>query len=562
MNAITTVEQYLAASRNDPRLRRTTLHYIADMIDYFGKERVFEGIYGMDRQISDIIAFFKGYAMSMERRLLLLVGPQGSGKSMTVDKLKRWLEEYSHKPDGALYAVDGCPFHQHPFDVIPPADREAEGVWWHEEAVPCPVCERIIARSGGWRQVPVRQIFISARDKIGVAKHTPTDLRREDITNFVGNINFAMLKERGSTYDPEAYDFEGKVIWANRGILDWTEVFKSRRQLLSLLLELIQSKRIDLANFPTVHVDAVVIGHTNYPEYNVFLAEDIMEPLRGRIHKVDFPYNVDVQGEMQIYRGLVERANRVRGEAKHVPQDVYELAATYAVRTRQESQGLRGLSPRFFEDAFSLAYTRAGRCIDLEVITEAIEETFAHQSIKDLNQKDLLKLFEETKVEFVNKKVDVIVEEIVPAHFYDYAQNLYLNYLDAAARSVLGEALSDGEKELLDDVEGILVQKRQISRQGRVAFENVLLERRDELRRMSYKDNEHLRGAMNEIVFNKIKNCLRLYEKTEEMDQKSRDLLDVLQRSAIEEHGYCPSCAPSLFKIIGGASRARRGGVP
>src|SRR5579884_1873214 len=464
MNAITTVEQYLAASRNDPRLRRTTLHYIADMIDYFGKERVFEGIYGMDRQISDIIAFFKGYAMSMERRLLLLVGPQGSGKSMTVDKLKRWLEEYSHKPDGALYAVDGCPFHQHPFDVIPPADREAEGVWWHEEAVPCPVCERIIARSGGWRQVPVRQIFISARDKIGVAKHTPTDLRREDITNFVGNINFAMLKERGSTYDPEAYDFEG---------------------------------------------------------------------------------------EMQIYRTLVERANRVRGEYKHVPEDVYELAATYAVRTRQDSQGLRGLSPRFFEDAFSLAYTRAARCIDLEVITEAIEDTFAHQSIKDLNQKDLLKMFEETKVEFVNKKVDQIIEEIVPTHFYDYGQNLYLNYLDASARNVLGEALAETEKELIDEVEGILVQKRLISRQGRVAFENVLVERRDELRRMSYRDNEQLRGAINEIVFNKIKNCLRLYEKTEEMDAKSRELLEVLERSAIEEHGYCSACARSLFKIIG-----------
>jgi serine protein kinase len=551
MNNIATVEAFLAASRADRRLTRTTLHYISDMIDYFGKAKVFEGIYGMDRQLDDIISFFKGYSMSMERRLLLLVGPQGSGKSMTVDKLKGRLEEYSQKPDGALYAVEGCPFHQHPFDLIPQDARDAEGIWWHPEAVPCPVCERTIARVGGWRAIPVGRIFISARDKIGVAKHTPTDLRREDITNFVGNINFAMLKERGSMYDPDAYDFEGKVIWANRGILDWTEVFKSRRQLLSLLLELIQSKRIDLANFPTVHIDTVVIGHTNYPEYNVFLSEDIMEPLRGRIHKVDFPYNVDVQGETQIYRGLVERANSVRGETKHVPQDVYDLAATYAVRTRHDSQGLRGLSPRFFEDSFSLAYTRGGRCIDLEVITGSIEKTFEHQSIKDLNQKDLLKVFEETKMEFVNKKVDLIVEKIVPTHFYDYAQNLYLNYLDAAARSVLGEALADGEKELIEEVEGILVQKRQISRQGRVAFENVLLERREELRRMSYRDNEHLRGAMNEIVFNKIKNCLRLYEKTEEVDTKSRDLLEVLERSAIEEHGYCPACARALFKIIG-----------
>jgi serine protein kinase len=295
----------------------------------------------------------------------------------------------------------------------------------------------------------------------------------------------------------------------------------------------------------------VVIGHTNYPEYNVFLSEDIMEPLRGRIHKVDYPYNVDTAGEMRIYRDLVETANRVRRENKHVPQDVFDLAATYAIKTRAESSGLRGLSPRFFEDAFSLGYTAARTCLDLEVITEAVESTFSHQSIKDLNQKDLLKVFEETKVEFINRKVEQLVENIVPTHFYDYGQNLYLNYLDAASRSVLGETLADSDKELLDEVEGILVQKRQISRQGRVAFENVLLERRDELRKMSYKDNEHLRGAINEIVFNKIKNCLRLYEKTEEMDAKSRELLEVLQRSAIEEHGYCESCARSLFRTIG-----------
>jgi len=545
-----TVSQYLEAARGDPRLRRTTHHYIADMIDYFGPERVFEGVFGMEAQLQDIVAYFKAYSMSMERRLLLLVGPQGSGKTMTVDRLKRRLEEYSRTDAGLLMAVDGCPFHQHPFDLVPPDVLEAAGIYWHEEAVPCPICDRLIARYG-WRGVPVRRITISARDKVGLAKHTPTDLRREDITNFVGNINFALLREKGSTYDPDAYDFEGKIIWANRGILDWTEVFKSRRQLLSLLLELIQSKRIDLANFPTVHVDEVVIGHTNYPEYQVFLSEDIMEPLRGRIYKVDFPYNTDLAGEKRIYAALVERANRVRGEAKHVSEDVLELAARYALKTREESQGMRGLSPRFFEDAFSYAYTLCGSCLDLDTLATAIERTFPHQSMKDMNLKELLRQFEETKVEFVNSKVDMIVEGIVPNHFYDYAQNLYLNYLDAAAKNVQGEALTEGEKELIDEVEGIMVQKRQISRQGRPAFENVLLERREELRRMSYRENEHLRPVINEIVFNKIKNLLRLYEKSEELDRKSQELLDVLYRTAIEEHGYCPVCARSLFKVLG-----------
>lgn len=546
-----TVQDYLQEARHDRRLRRTTHHYVSDMIEHYGRDRVFDGIYGMEKQLEAILAFFRAHSMSMERRLLLLVGPQGSGKTMTVDRLKRKLEEYSHTADGALYAIEGCPFHQHPFDLVPAEVRAEHGVYWHEESVPCPVCDRLIARHGGWRKLPVARVYISARDKIGVAKHTPTDLRREDITNFVGNINFAMLKERGSTYDPEAYDFEGKIIWANRGILDWTEVFKSRRQLLSLLLELIQSKRIDLANFPTVHVDEVVIGHSNYPEYLVFVSEDIMEPLRGRIHKIDFPYNVDLDGEKKIYKTLIERANRIRGEEKHVPEDVFELAARYALKTREESQGLRGLSPRFFEDAFSYAYTVAGRCADLEIISTAVEHTFEHQSMKDLNLKELLKQFEETKVEFINKKVDQIVEEVVPTHFYDYGQNLYLNYLEAAARNVAGDALAPGEKELVDEIEGIMVAKRQISRQGRVAFENVLLERRDELLRMSYKDNEHLRPVINEIVFNKIKNLLRLYEKSEELDGKSQELLDVLYRSAKEQYGYCDVCARSLFKVIG-----------
>jgi len=546
-----TVLDYLQEAHHDPRLRRTTHHYISDMIEHYGRDRVFEGVFGMEKQLDAIVAYFRAHSLSMERRLLLLVGPQGSGKSMTVDRLKRKLEQYSHTSDGALYAVEGCPFHQHPFDLIPIEAREEQRIFWHEEAVPCPICDRLVDKHNGWREVPVTRIYISARDKIGVAKHTPTDLRREDITNFVGNINFSMLKERGSTYDPDAYDFEGKIIWGNRGILDWTEVFKSRRQLLSLLLELIQSKRIDLANFPTVHVDTVVIGHSNYPEYNVFVSEDIMEPLRGRIHKIDFPYNVDQEGEKKIYKTLVERANRVRNEDRHVPEDVYDLAARYALKSREESQGLRGLSPRFFEDAFSYGYTLAESCLDLETISSAVERTFEHQSIKDLNLKDLLKQFEETKMEFINKKIDLIVEEIVPTHFYDYGQNLYLNYLEAASRNVTGDQLSGSEKELVDEVEGIMVSKRQISRQGRVAFENVLLERKDELTRMGYQENEHLRPVINEIVFNKIKNLLRLYEKSEELDTKGQELLDVLYRSARDEYGYCDVCARSVFKIIG-----------
>src|SRR5574341_1700687 len=146
-----TVIDYLQEARQDRRLRRTTHHYVSDMIEHYGPERVFEGVYGMEKPLADIVAYFRGHSMSMERRLLLLVGPQGSGKSMTVDRLKRKLEDYSHTGGGALYAVEGCPFHQHPFDLVPQDAREEQGIYWHEEAVPCPVCDRVLARHGSWR---------------------------------------------------------------------------------------------------------------------------------------------------------------------------------------------------------------------------------------------------------------------------------------------------------------------------------------------------------------------------------------------------------------------------
>ncbi len=38
-----TVHEYLQEARHDRRLRRTTHHYISDMIEYFGRPKVFEG---------------------------------------------------------------------------------------------------------------------------------------------------------------------------------------------------------------------------------------------------------------------------------------------------------------------------------------------------------------------------------------------------------------------------------------------------------------------------------------------------------------------------------------
>jgi len=100
-----TIRQYVSAARTDPRLRRTAHHYIADMLDDYTPETVFAGIHGIVKPIGDIVGFFRAHSLVMERRLLLLVGPQGSGKSTTVDKIKRHIERYSETDAGLAFSV-------------------------------------------------------------------------------------------------------------------------------------------------------------------------------------------------------------------------------------------------------------------------------------------------------------------------------------------------------------------------------------------------------------------------------------------------------------------------
>ncbi|MBI4870708.1 MAG: hypothetical protein HY814_03985 [Candidatus Riflebacteria bacterium] len=554
--SVQTVGDYVEASFEDHRLQRNTHHYISDMLDYYGPETVFEGIFGLEEQLKNIVLFFHAHNTSLERRLLLFVGPQGAGKSYTVDKIKKHLDLYSHTEEGAVWAVKGCPFHQHPFDLIPHderADLKADHeIRWFPEAIPCPVCEQKLKKHGGWRAVPVERIHISTTGKCGLAKHTPTDLRREDITNFLGNVNFSKLKKIGSTYDPESFDFEGKIIWANRGVLDWTEIFKSRRQLLGLLLELIQSKRIDMANFPTVHVDEIVIGHTNFPEYTVFVNEEIMEPLRGRIFKIEFPYGLDVENEKRILRKGVERTDHLKHQTKHVAEDTLTFAATYAVRTRKDSKGIAGLSPRFFQDVISIAYTQAGECIDLEVLSGAILKMFDHKSHKELNVEKIRELFEKTKEEFLHERIDTFINRLIPRskQFSEYGQRYYRNYLDAVVRNVRGENLGATEAALIQEVEDLLVVKEKISPKGKAAFESVLVERFEELAGMAYDKNEQLGAVVNEVVFNHVKNFLRLSNKTKRIDDQSREVQRILRETLIKEYGYCKHCAQVLFKVL------------
>ena len=105
--------------------------------------KFFDGeIFGIDKSLEQIVEYFHSSAQRLEvrKRILLLMGPVGGGKSTIVTMLKRGLERHTRTDDGAVYAIRGCPMHEEPLHLIPESMRDEltreYGVYIEGRAVP------------------------------------------------------------------------------------------------------------------------------------------------------------------------------------------------------------------------------------------------------------------------------------------------------------------------------------------------------------------------------------------------------------------------------------------
>src|SRR5260221_13563443 len=64
-------------------------------------------IFGLEKPLQQIVEYFHSGAQRLEvrKRILLLMGPVGGGKSTIVALLKRGLEDYTRNEAGAVYAI-------------------------------------------------------------------------------------------------------------------------------------------------------------------------------------------------------------------------------------------------------------------------------------------------------------------------------------------------------------------------------------------------------------------------------------------------------------------------
>jgi serine protein kinase len=71
--------------------------------------------------------------------------------------------------------------------------------------------------------------------QVAVAKTEPGDENNQDISSLVGKIDIRKL-EQFSQDDPDAYSYSGGLCLANRGLLEFVEMFKAPIKVLHPLL--------------------------------------------------------------------------------------------------------------------------------------------------------------------------------------------------------------------------------------------------------------------------------------------------------------------------------------
>lgn len=557
-------------------------------------------LFGLDKTLQQLVDYFHSAAKRLEvrKRILLLMGPVGGGKSTIVAMLKRGLEKYTRTEEGGVYAIKGCPMHEEPLHLIPEELRqEVEKEYdLYIEGDLCPACRQMVqdVYHGKIEDVVVQRISFTEKNRIGIGTFSPSDPKSQDISELTGSIDLSTIGQYGVESDPRAYRFDGELNIANRGLMEFIEMLKCDEKFLYGLLTLSQEQNIKTGRFAMIYADEVIISHTNESEYNAFIANKKSEALQDRIIVIKVPYNLRVSDEVKIYQKLVSQSDL---KGVHIAPYTLRVASIFAVLSRlQESkkagmslmkklklydgedvenftqkdvrelreeaprEGMEGISPRYVINRLSTALVRDNvSCINALDTLRALRDGFdQHTSISREDHERYLNLIAETRREYDELAKTEVQKAFVYA-FEESARTLLNNYLDNVEAFCNAQKIKDPitEEEMEPDEKLMRSIEEQIgiTENAKKAFREEILIRLSSLARkgqkFDYSSHERLREAIEKKLFADLRDVVKITTSSKTPDaEQLRRINDVVDR-LIEKHGYCPVCANELLKYVG-----------
>src|SRR6266853_667431 len=559
-----------------------------------------EEIFGIEKPLQQIVEYFHSAAQRLEvrKRILLLMGPVGGGKSSIVYLIKRGLEAYSRTEEGAIYAIKDCPMHEEPLHLIPHelrADVEKEfGIYIEGDL--CPHCRYMVDNQyrGRIEDVPVKRIAFSEKYRIGVGTFTPSDPKSQDISELVGGIDLSTIGEVGVESDPRAYRFDGELNIANRGIMEFVEMLKTDEKFLYVLLTLSQEQNIKTGRFSMIYADEVVVSHTNEHEYQSFVGNKKSEALQDRIILAKVPYNLRVSDEIKIYEKLLRQSAL---QNVHIAPYTLRVASIFAILTRLEPskkagmslmkklklydgediedfqqkdikelqeeavrEGMDGISPRYVINRLSNALIRQNTtCINpidaLRALRDGLDQ---HTSITREERERYLNFIQEARKEYD----EMAKKEVQRAFVYSYeesARTLLNNYLDNVEsycnKTKLRDPITDEEVEPDEQLMRSIEEQIGVSENAKRSFREEILIRISSLARkgltFDYTSHERLKEAIEKKLFADLRDVVKITTSTRTPDKEQLRKINEVVNRLMTEHGYCHVCANEILRYTG-----------
>lgn len=622
-----TFGEYVDIIKAHPQLARTAHRTLFDMVTAPGVEALPDGtkkypffetgenaIFGAERPLANFVGILEAAAHGLEprKRILLLMGPPGGGKSTIVSALKRGLERFSMTDEGATYAIDGCLMNEDPLHLIPrelrPKFEESFGV--HVEGDLCPQCNFKYNNPStpgvSLKDVRVKRIFFSEKDRIGIGTFMPSDPKSQDMSELVGSVDFSQLAERGSASDPRAYRFDGELNVANRGMMEFQEIFKFDERFLYILLGLAQEQVIKTGRFAQISADEIVVSHTNQGEYDKFVTEPKFAALRDRTLVIPVPYNLRVRDEARIYEKLIGQGDLTKvtegvRPPNHINPHTLRVAAVFAVLTRLElskngnidnrkklkiydgedidgvslkdakdlrdefsNEGMSGasISPRYVIDSLSQALIRGKACLTpIDALRALRNGLDAHPHTRDLPQdkKEAMRnLVDDARAEYDDMAKREVQSAFINA-FSDSAQTIFDNYVTNIVafcnKTRVKDPITDEEKEADETIMRPIEEAISISESGKKDFREEIIRRIGTLATMgqkfSYASHPRLKEALEKKLFDDLKDIVKVTTTVVNPDPEQRQRLDNVTQRLVHEKGYCITCADEMLRYVG-----------
>jgi serine protein kinase len=495
-------EPELEDTRTEPRLSRIFANKM------LRRYPAFRDLYGMEDVIEQIVSYFRHASQGLEekKQILYLLGPVGGGKSSLAERLKSLIEV------APIYAIKGSPVHESPlglFNVVEDAQLLEDDFGIPKRylgTIMSPWALKRLNEYGGdisrFRVVKLRPSVLA---QVAVSKTEPGDENNQDISSLVGKIDIRKL-ETYSQSDPDAYSYSGGLCLANRGVLEFVEMFKAPIKVLHPLLTATQEGNYKgTEGFGAIPFDGLVLAHSNEAEWLTFKNNRNNEAFLDRIYIVKVPYSLRVADEIHIYEKLL--MNSSLSKAPCAP-DTLKMLAQFTVLSRLKEpenssifskmrvydgenlkdtdpkaksiqeyrdfagvdEGLTGLSTRFAFKILSRVFNFDHREVAanpvhlMYVLEQQIEQEQFAPEVADRYMRYLKEFLSPRYAEFIGKEIQTAYLE----SYSEYGQNIFDRYVtyadfwiqdqeyrDTNTGEILDRGALNGELEKIEKPAGI-----------------------------------------------------------------------------------------------------------